>query len=58
MTEAVLERMRPLWAAFEDALRTDPSYSIELAQEGSKQIARRSAKKPGLTLGLEGRDDV
>ncbi len=56
MTEAVLERMRPLWAAFESALRTDPSYSIELAQEGSKQIARRDQRT--MTLGREGRDDV
>lgn len=58
MTEAVLERMRPLWVAFENALRTDPAYSIELAQEGSKQIARRSSKKPEMTLVLEGHSDV
>lgn len=53
-----MERMRPLWEEFEAALRTDPAYSIELAQEGSKQIARRGAKKTAMTFGLKGSDDV
>jgi hypothetical protein len=58
MTEAVLEKMRPLWTKFEAALRIDLSYSIALAQAGSTQIARRDAKKNRSTLGREGRDDV
>lgn len=41
MTEAVLERMQPLWAEFEDALRADPSYCIELASVGSRRYARK-----------------
>lgn len=53
----MLERMRRLWAEFDNALRTDPSYSIELATEGSKMIARRSARE-ALVGGPEGRGDV
>lgn len=55
MTEAVLERMRPLWADFERALRIDTEYVIELAQEGSKQLARRAARVSPAATGREGR---
>jgi hypothetical protein len=58
MTEAVLERMAPLFAEADLAFRTDPAYSIELATEGSKSFARREARRPLATLGRDERGDV
>jgi len=58
MTEAVLERMAPLWAEADKAFRTDPSYSIEMAQAGSSQIARRDSRRSTMTLGRDERDGV
>lgn len=44
MTEAVLERMRSEWEAFDSALRTDPGYVTEIATAGNQQENRRERR--------------
>lgn len=39
MPESLIERLRPLWEAMVLAVRSDPSYVIEMAEDGkSRQV--------------------
>ncbi len=41
-TNDIQERMQALWQAAEAAIRSDPSYSIALAEESTKAKKRQS----------------